>query len=436
MLLFHGTNEDALEGILKRGLEPPRPEDNAHDWMWQFAGRSQSSLVFLSTAPVAGKGGDPVSFASGWPARRFKPPRPGYIIVVDLPPDAMGLVHAVIPNAEFDNFTNVSTIRQMLHETSLVESGQEDESGWRPFASWYLSNWCLHYWLVRYCLDHRIPFAANAIDTILKLRVMYRDPVLPEDLTPAHWQAFLEDYFRFVGFAYWGISSEQERERRRKAIVSKYGLTLPEDIEEDSHSKFCELCIAGRFWWTYEFAGFATYAPFQSFLRSLPVKGGHKWPPSPVLKPYILPLTKSHGATLPQQQQIAVTLRAVAAHTQHIPAESLLRFFRQRDASRQVAWNWNEWYETFPLDESALPHSWHPKYCQQFSDSDLKLPDRQILADAIPLRYIIGAIKITDGEHFLPHIRPSRRKGETLAAKLWTITHAMRSEYSGKLILR
>ncbi len=96
MLLFHGTTEPALDGILKHGLRPPQPGAAGHDWVWDLSGRSQGNAVFLSTAPVAGKGGDPVSFAMGWPVRRLRGQYPGYLVVVDLPAEALDLVHAVV----------------------------------------------------------------------------------------------------------------------------------------------------------------------------------------------------------------------------------------------------------------------------------------------------------------------------------------------------
>ena len=92
MLLFHGTRANALDDILTHGLKPRWPRDTSHDWVWDLSGRSQGSSVFLSTAPVAGKGGDPVSFAMGWPIKGLRVGEAGYIVVVDIPPDALNLI--------------------------------------------------------------------------------------------------------------------------------------------------------------------------------------------------------------------------------------------------------------------------------------------------------------------------------------------------------
>jgi hypothetical protein len=63
------------------------------------------------------------------------------------------------------------------------------------------------------------------------------------------------------------------------------------------------------------------------------------------------------------------------------------------------------------------------------------LPDRQVIAAAIPPSHIIGAIKVSDGARLLPHVRPNRRTGETLTSKLWSLTHKIRASYSGTRII-
>src|SRR4051812_16675373 len=102
MLLFHGTRANALDEIVTHGLKPARPGDSSHDWVWDLSGQSRGSSVFLSTEPVAGKGGDPVSFAMGWPIKGWRAREAGYIVVVDLPPDALHLIVAVVPNHDLD----------------------------------------------------------------------------------------------------------------------------------------------------------------------------------------------------------------------------------------------------------------------------------------------------------------------------------------------
>ena len=97
-----------------------------------------------------------------------------------------------------------------------------------PLALWTLSHWCLHYWLARWCADHQIALTPSALAGHLTLLSPHGlDPDLPRDLTPLRWQAFLDDYFRVVDFAYWDIASAAERERRRQSGSSESELCMP-----------------------------------------------------------------------------------------------------------------------------------------------------------------------------------------------------------------
>src|SRR5262245_36225943 len=124
MLLFHGTSAHALAGILQDGLQPSQPGATNHDCVWELRGRSRGNAGFLSTAPVAGKGGDPVSFALGWPLKHRRGGQPGYLVVVDLPPDALELVHAVVPNVELNTFISVFRTRSWLRESFSLHASR------------------------------------------------------------------------------------------------------------------------------------------------------------------------------------------------------------------------------------------------------------------------------------------------------------------------
>src|SRR5262249_45548585 len=228
MLLFHGTRAPALDGILKHGLRPPQPGASTPDWVWEFGGRSQANAVFLSTTPVAGKGGDPVSLALGWPLKHLRGRSPGFLIVVDLPPEAFELVHAVVPNVELESFISVCRTRRWLRETVRLEASRGVGDDRAAPARWTLSQWCLQYWLARYCADHQIPLNPPALDVHLPVQVGGMARALPADLTPLRWQAFLDDYFRVMAFADWDIGSAAERERRRQSILRRHGVVLPD----------------------------------------------------------------------------------------------------------------------------------------------------------------------------------------------------------------
>src|SRR5687767_262703 len=100
-LLFHGTiGESTVRSIFREGLRPAEHGDSSTShWAHKLTGSPRDRLVFMSTSPVSGKGGDPVAFALGWPIRAEANPSgdPGYIVVLDLPPDALGGVRAVVP---------------------------------------------------------------------------------------------------------------------------------------------------------------------------------------------------------------------------------------------------------------------------------------------------------------------------------------------------
>ncbi len=344
------------------GLKSLRPGDSSHDWVWDLSGRSQGCSVFLSTVPVAGKGGDPVSFAMGWPVKGLQAGESGYIVVVDLPPDALDLIAAVIPNLDLDIAVGVSHARSMFRQTFRVEArraGQESEA---PLATWNLSHWCLYYWLARYCGSLGIVLETSALDKILTVQGATADPALPADMTPAQWHAFLDDYFRVVDFAYLDRVPDAQAERRRRNILRKHGVTLPGDIEEDDHSRTCRMCLAGLYRHAYRIDGFFEYAPLLSFLHGMPKKSGYqRLPEDVILNPYVIPAeTKSGGLGTPQS--LAQRLRAVAAHTAPYDEESVLRFFRERESSaylrREPSWRWDDWYEVFPAEACDLPKEW------------------------------------------------------------------------------
>jgi hypothetical protein len=415
------------------------PGDTSHDWVWDLSGQSQRASVFLSTEPVAGKGGDPVSFAMGWPIKGLRAGEAGYLVVVDLPPAELHLIAAVVPNLDLDTAVGVSHARSMLRQTFRVEARRVSQESDAPLATWNLSQWCLHYWLARYCLDHHIALESSALDKVLVVQDIAPDPVLPADMTSAQWQAFVEDYFRIVDLAYLDRVAPVQVERRRRNILRKYGVTLPHYIEEDDHSRNCRMCIAGIYHSTYRIDGFSTYAPLRSFLRAKPQKSRYQRLPVDIdLNPYVIPMDAKNGG-LGTPQSLAQLLRAVTAHTAPYGEESVLRFFRERESSaylkREPSWTWDDWYEAFPAEACALPKEWRPGVYRRFSAADLRLSDRQVIAAAIPPEFIVGAIKISDGARFLPHIRPGRRSGETLSSKLWRLTHHIRSQYAGTPVI-
>ena len=123
-------------------------------------------------------------------------------------------------------------------------------------------------WLAPYCGSRGVALESSMLDKIVTLQSRAADSLLPADMTPAQWRAFVDDYFRVVDFAFIDHVAPAQAERRRKNVLRKYGVTLPDDIEEDDHSRNCRLCIAGLYNSWYRIAGFFEYAPLRSFLRN------------------------------------------------------------------------------------------------------------------------------------------------------------------------
>lgn len=142
-----------LEEILNHGLRPPRPRDTNHDWVWDLSGRFHGNAEFLSTASFAGQGGDPVSFTMGWPMKRLRGSQPGYIIVVDLPHEALDLIDAIAPNIKLDTFIGALHTRRFLRGTFHLEGRRVEQDASEPLATWNLSNWLLYYWMTSYCAN-------------------------------------------------------------------------------------------------------------------------------------------------------------------------------------------------------------------------------------------------------------------------------------------
>jgi hypothetical protein len=65
------------------------------------------------------------------------------------------------------------------------------------------------------------------------------------------------------------------------------------------------------------------------------------------------------------------------------------------------------------------------------ANEDLRHADTQVLVDGVPRELILGAIQISEGGRLLPGIRPNRRRGETLASKLWSLAHALADGHRG-----
>lgn len=426
MLLFHGTRESNLESILAQGLLPFRTGEH---WVSYLTPLGHKGVSFLSTSPVAGKGGDPVSFALGWPVKRDRLDgyEPGYVVVIDLPHEALHLIQAVIPNVEFDTFLTTLGLRDFL--LSLISNYDlaypEEPIRWKN-DNFPISTWCLLYWFMRYLRSLHKPLDTQAVWELLSLHIEYRAPTLPEDLTPQRWQLFLQEYCFFMDVKYRDYDVK-EGERQRALLLQKYSIRFPDDIEEDGHSRSCPLCIEAMFSYSYFIQEFEQYQPFRTFLKDLSNlrKGQHD---TAQAISYRL-LASFRSVVL--FQHLPFILRIIASHTDPFPEEDILAFFYTHEGAGK-RWKWEQWYRAFPEEDCNLPRIWRSGYGRDFLEIDLKRPDQQVIVSHLPAKYILGAIQLSDGQKFLSSIRPGKRKGEVLSTKLWRIAHELRAQYAGK----
>jgi hypothetical protein len=287
-----------------------------------------------------------------------------------------------------------------------------------------LFHWQVFGWLARYFQETGVPLEQETVQARLHWQVDARVPELPDDLTPRRWQAFLTDYLALMELKRYDLGSPQEVRRQQTRLFEKYQLRLPDDILEDSHSAQCRLCLAALFQYSYRVEGFEAYHPFQAYLVEY-ANGSNGSAAGPLaISPYTLPAFQ-HGEVI---EQLGFLLRVARAHVAPFAEAEVQRFWQ----GHARGWTWEQWYRAFPAERCDLPRIWHPTYGRDFSARDLLQPDWQVITEAIPRSYVLGAIKLSDGEKLLPQVRPNRRRGETLNARLWRVIHEMRASYQGE----
>jgi hypothetical protein len=398
VLLFHGTTEDRLEQILGQGLSSPEGDP--------------ARGVFLSTSPVAGKGGDPIAFAFGWPMRHIRNSRhqSGYLVVVDLPPHEIGLVREVVTNTDFDVAWTARQIRQEL----------------APGQGGGMSLWCLLYWFAASLTDRRISLESQQVADKLRTRVGWRDPALRADLSSEQWTRFLDDYLLLMDVRRSDYPTEEALERERRRILAAHNIRLPDWIEQDSDSRSCLHCLSGAFRYDYEITMLQDYQPYQDFLEALYTRPDRQTCLSAAPIPPLLPATPQHR---PLIDNLAYVLRAIDAHTQPYRRDHIERFFLQRESATSP-WTWQDWYAAFPNQAPGLPRAWTADYDRPapVTPDVLRRPDSQVHALRIPAHLILGAIQVTGGRRLVPGLRPDRRHGETLPSLLWRKAHQLHKQ--------
>lgn len=356
MILFHGTPADdtKLASILRDGL---RGIDRG--WVGCLVGHARPS--FLSTSPVAGRGGDPVSFALGWPwpvSLVHRPP--GYIFVIDLPKPEHGRILTALRNRDLEDWFVA-----------------------RDAKAWMSSN--DHFWALHE-IARRVAPDFETARALLVPRFHTIDKALAApDLTIERWRGFVFEY----------TAARTDKDLAR--VERKYRITC-----SDPSLRHCELCTANLVDYVYEVRGF--------------------------------PDLRLHGRygsldVCAEKPGLATLLRVVAAYTDGLAPAELARL---RAASAK--WG-NDFWERLERwarpDPARLPRVYRPGFGAAPASEDLRHSDTQVLVDGVGPELILGAIQISENGRLLPGIRPNRRRGETLAAKLWSLAHALADEHRG-----
>lgn len=363
MLLFHGTRGDRalVDSIADEGLR-------AIGRAWTHAVLGREQCAFLSNAPVAGHGGDPVAFAMGFGRWQRRAATDGWIIVVDLPNDARHLVRAVIPNLELARYFDRDRHFGLLASDTWIVG--EDRAIGPPVVE------------VLHELGRR------------DLAKVALRPVLRSKYADLH-----SDDFSFARF-------------RRYADALRNARTVDEVVRAGRRCGFtwehpevphCELCVAGMATWSHvvdvplDCAGCRQVA-LPVFPRD-PLGGG--------LEPPVRMITRwFEGVAMQPRFEMLRDARRVRSETGH---ERLLRILE--------------------IDESRLPPAWRRDFGSAFTEEDLRAPDVQLVCDAIPTTVVVGALRIATSGRLRPWARPAR--GETLAAKLWDAARELRRTSRG-----
>ncbi|MEL6342334.1 MAG: hypothetical protein AAFV53_04330 [Myxococcota bacterium] len=380
MLLFHGTTDEHRSSIVRDGLRPPDPTDRRAERSWQrvLTGWGPGAHVYLSTRPVAGKGGDPVSFAMDWGGQVMRGRRralPGHIVVVDLPPEQHHRVRTAIRNLEIDR----------LHERLMLEHHLSTAHELRALIA-----------LARIDPEPLIatPIATGVNDSI-------RD-----DLDPWTWIAFIDAYLHLVTVQIADLDDETLH-RKRRALLDRYALRLPDWMEADRIDWRLPFTVQSLYHYVWRIEGVPTTE--QTTDRSGARVGYHF---SHVLRSFDrmvigqLPWLKGlMGAFL-----AAHPADAIDDWLAHAPFRTGFSALRRR----------------FPPDESRLPLVWQEAFFRRDHRPLWREPDVQLLCDAIPAEHILGTIPLSENRRLRPALRPNRRRGETLERKLWAAALALK----------
>jgi hypothetical protein len=364
VLLFHGTSADdeKLRSILREGLRASR-----NDWACHLI-KDERAFVFLSTSPVAGKGGDPVAFARGWPMRARRSSEharaPGYLIAVDLPEPSPVPIHGAARNGDVEAYWKARAFAHILEGRAQERTGETRLEALRRV----------------FRCARGAPLGALLRPCTLRM-------------APGFVQGDVRPYeLALAGRAYVEADTPQEKARIARAA----GMNIPEAFAEDSHDRNCILCFDGQLYaFGYAFDG----------------------PPGVEEVGLLLP-GQAFGEIL-DPGTMGAFLEAIRAWLDAYPEAEVDRALERGGGLSGLA-------SLLPPPRDRVPLVLRPDFLAGYEPSLLREPDVQVMTGSIPPELLVGALRITENNRIRADLRPDRGRGETLPGKLWSAIHAMR----------
>jgi hypothetical protein len=356
MLLFHGTGGDraTIEGILRDGLTPHGGR------AWAHQGTGVEEHVFACTSPVGSKNGDPIAYARGGAHRDGD----AWLIVLDLPDAARGLVIGAVPNGELERYWQTTAFAGAVIEAQLVDAIAVIERARERGVA---------------CRELLAPRVVRVLDGLV-------------DGTP--------DAATLLGFEAAYLRAAFADKRR---VAEGYGLRLPDWYVDDGHYATCAACTHQIFDVVFAAAGVATRAHHEAN-RALDTND-----------------VLFHRGTF--QRIDAATMGALLDALgrwldAHPPAQvkQVLRRARVTLAELQAA---------LPPPRDQVPRTMWPDFLTADLAARCEEPDTQLLLTAAPPDTIAGAIHLGDRHRFAASVRPA--SGQTLAANLWARVAELRA---------
>ncbi|MFO0757607.1 MAG: hypothetical protein U0359_14015 [Byssovorax sp.] len=381
MLLFHGTavGRDGLRSILRDGLRA-----SPKDWLEHLV-PGKSDVVFLSTSPVAGKGGDPIDFARGWPYRTRRSAAharaAGHLVVVDLPEPSPVPILGAARNIDVEAYWRARAFASIAGGCAEALEGDK-----RVFTRLPALGVLRQVFAIASARRARIA-------TLLRPRALFLAPgLVAGEVRPHELSLFAKAY------------TDLPDRRQKAALARRAGVTIPAEFVDDGHYPHCLLCFGSHL-----------------FTGGYSFDGG----PQVARGDFVLP-AQSMGELL-DPETMAMFLEALRVWLDAYPAVEVDRVLARDPSLRELA-------RALPPPRDRVPAVLRPDFLTDHDPALFGEVDVQVMTRSIPAAHVLGAIRVTEGHRLRSELRPA--PGETLSGNLWRAIHELRRSYRGTPLLR